>query len=94
MLEFLKKYYVFMLILLVLTYLVPKETYKKYMQFFIGIFIVVLFLKPILEVFSMENPGRIYEIFENFNQGIERVELELEEGGNIYEYFFFEGKGQ
>ena len=40
MLEFLKKFYIFMLILMVFSYLVPKEEYKKYIQFFIGIFVV------------------------------------------------------
>ena len=38
MLEFLKNYYVFMLVLMVFSYLVPKEDYKIYIQFFISIF--------------------------------------------------------
>lgn len=84
MLEFLKHYYVFMLILMIFSYLVPKEEYKRYIQFFIGIFVVVLFLKPALEFFSMDNPARIYEIFETFNEQAKEFE---------YEYFFFEGEG-
>ena len=48
MLDFLKNYYVFMLVLMVLSYLVPKEEYKVYIQFFIGIFVIVLLLEPIL----------------------------------------------
>ena len=48
MLEFLKHYYVFMLILMVVSFLLPKEGYKDYIQFFISIFVVVLFLKPVL----------------------------------------------
>lgn len=94
MLEFLKKYYVFMLILMVFSYLVPKESYKKYIQLFIGIFVVVLFLKPILVLFTMENPQAIYEVFEPFNQKIESLDLEQLEGENIYEYFFSEGEGE
>ena len=47
MLEFLTKFYIFMLILMVFSYLVPKEEYKKYMQFFVGVFVVVLLLKPV-----------------------------------------------
>ena len=94
MLEFLKNYYIFMLILLVFSYLVPKDEYKKYMQFFIGIFVVVLFLKPVLELFTMENPSQIYEMFDSFNQQIESVDLELEEGETIYEYFFLEGESE
>ena len=94
MLEFLKNYYVFMLILLVLSYLVPKEAYKKYLQFFIGIFVVVLFLKPVLEFFTIDDPMRIYEVFEPFNRQMEELDLELKEGENLYEHFFLEGEGE
>ena len=94
MLEFLKNYYVFMLILMVFSYLVPKESYKKYLQFFIGIFMVILFLKPILTLFTMEQPEQIYEVFEPFNQKIESLEFEQKEGETIFEYFFFEGEGE
>lgn len=94
MLELLKKYYVFMLILMVFSYLVPKESYKKYIQLFIGIFMVVMFLKPVLMLFTMENPNAIYEVFAPFNQKIESLDLEQLEGETIYEYFFSEGEGE
>jgi len=89
MLDFLKNYYVFMLILMVFSYLVPKDEYKKYIQFFIGIFVVVLLLKPVLEFFTMDTPAHIYEVFESFNR---QLDLEIEEGETIYEHFFFEGE--
>lgn len=94
MLEFLKKFYIFMLILMVFSYLLPKAEYKKYIQFFIGIFVVVLLLKPVLEFLSMDNPERIYQMFDSFNEQIKDVELEFEEGENIYEYFFYKGEGE
>lgn len=94
MLEFLKNYYIFMLILLVFSYLVPKEDYKKYMQFFIGIFVVVLLLKPVLEFFTMDSPTRIYEMFDSFNAQMEQLDLEVKEGETLYEYFFLEGEGE
>jgi len=89
MLDFLKNYYVFMLILMVFSYLVPKDEYKKYIQFFIGIFVVVLLLKPVLEFFTMDTPAHIYEVFESFNR---QLDLEIEEGETIYEHFFFKGE--
>lgn len=92
MLEFLKNYYVFMLILMVLSYLVPKEDYKNYIQFFIGIFVVALFLKPVLEFFSLKEPTRIFDVFESFNQKFENLDLEIKEGQSIFEYFFFKGE--
>lgn len=94
MLEFLKKFYIFMLILMVFSYLVPKEEYKKYIQFFVGVFVVVLLLEPVLELLYMNNPERIFEVFESFNEQIEEIEVDLEEGENIYEYFFFKGEGE
>ena len=79
-----------MLILLVFSYLVPKEEYKKYIQFFVGIFIVVMLVKPVFEIMSMNNTSAIYEIFEKFNNQIEALEYEVEEGESIFEYFIFE----
>ena len=83
MLDFLKNYYVFMLVLMVLSYLVPKEEYKVYIQFFIGIFVIVLLLEPILELLTLQEPTLIYDVFEEINKKIEEVS---------FEHFFFEGK--
>lgn len=94
MLDYLKNYYVFMLILMIFSYLVPKAEYKKYIQFFIGIFVVVLLLKPVLEFFTMDSPTQIYEVFESFNKQIEQADMKIEEGENLYEHFFFEGEGE
>ena len=94
MLDFLKNYYVFMLILMVFSYLVPREDYKKYIQFFIGVFVVVLLLKPVLTIFTMDNPEFIREVFEPFNQQMNQLDLEIEEGESIFEHFFFEGEGE
>lgn len=94
MLEFLKNYYVFMLILLLFSYLVPKEEYKRYIQFFIGIFVVVLFLRPILEFSINDNENLLHEVFIKFNQGVLNLDMEIEEGENMFEYFFLERKGE
>lgn len=76
MFDYLKNYYVFMLILMVMSYLVPKEEYKVYIQFFVGIFVIVLLLEPILEVMTIKEPTLVYEIFEELNQKIEEVSFE------------------
>lgn len=81
MLGFLKDYYVFMLILLVFSYLVPKEDYKVYIQFFIGIFVIVLLLKPILEILTIDDPTLIYEVFQEVNEQLDK-------------YVFFKGEGE
>lgn len=94
MIEYLKNYYVFMLILMVFSYLVPKEDYRKYIQFFVGIFMVVLLLKPILELFHTNTPTRIYEVFEEFNEHMNQIEWNEDRGRTIYENFFLEREGE
>ena len=94
MLEFLKNYYVFMLILMVVSFLVPREEYKAYIQFFISIFVIVLLLKPVLEIFTMDNPSLIYEVFDDFNTQLEQFEVDLSKEENIFEYFISEGEGE
>lgn len=66
-----------MLILMVLSFLVPKEEYKVYIQFFVGIFMMVLLLEPVLELLTMDNPSFIYQIFEELNEKIEEVSNEF-----------------
>ena len=90
MLEFLKNYYVLMLVLMVFSYLVPKEEYKAYIHFFIGVFMIVLLLKPVLELFTVQNVENIYGWVEEMEQQMTDLNLEIEEGENIFEYFFFE----
>ena len=81
MLDFLRDYYVFMLVLLVFSYLVPREDYKVYIQFFIGIFVIVLLLKPVLEILTIDDPTLIYELFREVNEQLD-------------EYIFFKGEGE
>lgn len=92
--DFLKEYYVCMLLLAVLSFLVPKEEYKAYMQFFISVFVVVLLLKPVLHLFLADRPDVIYDFFETYNVQLERYEIDLTEEGNVFEYFISEGEGE
>lgn len=94
MLDFLKNYYVFMLVLMVFSYLVPKDEYKAYIQFFISIFVIVLFLKPVLELFTIDSPSLVYQVFGEFNAQLEQYEVDMWSEENIFEYFFLEGKGE
>lgn len=91
MLEFLKNYYVFMLVLMVFSYLVPREDYKAYIQFFISVFIIVMLLRPVLELFMTDDLEGIYEMFREFSAQIEGLDVDMEEGEDIFEHFFSEG---
>lgn len=91
MLEFLKNYYVFMLVLMVFSYLLPREDYKAYIQFFISVFIIVMLLRPVLELFMTDDLEGIYEMFREFSAQIEGLDVDMEEGEDIFEHFFSEG---
>ena len=94
MFEIIKEYYVFALLLLIFSFLVPREDYKSYIQFFIGIFVIVLLLRPVLKILTINQPSALEDIFSSFNTYIEKIELEkeLEQGGNMYEFILFKGK--
>lgn len=92
MLEFLKNYYVFMIVLMVFSYLVPKEEYKIYIHFFISILIIVLLLKPVVEIFSVEGTEKFYDMFEQFQREVENLDLYVREEEDIFEHFFSEGQ--
>ena len=98
MIEMLKEIYVFALILLVCSYLVPKDEYKAYIQFFIGIFLLVVILKPVLKVVMAEDTSALYSVFEGFNTTVgelgEKNQWKDQTEGDIYEFYFFKGEGE
>lgn len=94
MLEFLKNYYVVMLVLMVFSYLVPKEEYRGYIQFFISVFMIVILLRPLLDIFISNDTNRFYEMFEYTRVEIENLDFEMKKGEDIFEYFFSDGKEQ
>ena len=47
-LEFIKNYFLLSFIMYVISYLSPKEQYRRYFQFFLGILMAVVLFRPIL----------------------------------------------
>ena len=45
--QILKSYFILMLLLLVLTHLAPKESYRQFFRFFIGLWMCVIRLRPV-----------------------------------------------
>ena len=92
MLDFIRNCYVFVLLLMIFSYLVPKDTYKQYIQFFIGIFVVVLLLKPLLEFLMAKDSSMLEGIFSQFNQRMNSLEFQIGEQEDIFEHFFLESE--
>ncbi len=61
-----KSYLYLALIFLVCSYLSPKDEYKKYFQFMLGIFMAVIILKPLTQK-------------QDFNLGFDQVMQQIEE---------------
>ena len=64
----------YLVILTVAMQMVPNNNYKKYIQFFSGLILVLMLAGPILKIFGMEK--EFMEFYENaeYQQKIEEIE--------------------
>lgn len=84
-LELLKSYFALVLVLLVFSYLMPQEGYKKYMQFFVGVFLGVMIFRPVTEwIIKDEVP---MENLDELMEQLEEISFDLEEE-DMYEIYF------
>lgn len=88
-LEMVKAYFLMMLLLMLFSYMMPKESYKKYVQFFIGVLMAVFLLKPVASWFSQNNSQVVYKNYEEITAQLAEIEYN-EEGADIFEIFFDE----
>ena len=88
-----KAYFILMFILILFSYLMPKESYKKYVQFFIGVLMAVFLLKPVASWMSQNNTEFVYKNYKEITQKLEEIEYN-EEGADIFEIFFDEQNPQ
>ena len=60
LLDIIKNYFAISFILLVLSYMTPKEEYRKYISFLVGVIMTMLVLGPVINLFNGElNLGKI-----------------------------------
>lgn len=88
------RFYIVSFILVIFSYLVPKESYKAFIQFFISIFVILLMMKPVLSIIMVDYSDRLYESFQDFNSKISEIGEASYEDWNMYEYFIAERKGE
>ena len=46
--EFVKNYFIFLLVLYLFSYLAPQESYRKYFRFFVSALMIAVLMKPML----------------------------------------------
>lgn len=90
-LNFVRDYFIFMLILFLFSYLAPREDYRKYLQFFIGALMVAILMRPVLTLFSEDGEAQLREELAEIRKEMERIEYSGE-GEDIFEWFY-EHKG-
>lgn len=86
---FVKDYFVFLLLLQMVSYLTPKENYKKYMQFFTGALMAIVLLKPVLSWMDSSYDVHSYKPFDEMMEQLEQIEFVGEEA-NMFDIFFGE----
>ena len=52
----------YMIIITVILQIIPGDTYKKYVRFFVGLVLILLLTQPIIRLFGMQKD---FEIFYN-----------------------------
>lgn len=90
-LNFVRDYFVFLLVLFLFSYLTPREDYRKYFQFFIGALMVAILMRPVFSFFAGDGEARVRTEIESIFRDIENLEYSGE-GEDIFEWFL-EHKG-
>ena len=91
LLEFAKNYYIFMLLLFMFSYLVPKNVYKKYARFMVGVVMVLLLIQPIHKWINEEDSVLLFE--QKIKEEMEAFDFQHEmpvfirEGEDVYERY-------
>lgn len=86
MLEFVKNYFIFMLILFLVSYLVPKEEYRKYFNFFIAALMVAILMQPVLSFLDRDTAEKLRDELSIIEGELSDIEY-YEKGENIFEQF-------
>ena len=91
--DYIKSYFILSLMLLILSYLTPNESYKRYFQYFIGVWICVLLLQPVLSFYT-GGEELMYQSFSELEEELADMEKWQEEGVDIFEFFSMDGESQ
>lgn len=73
-----KSYIVFFLLMMILLHLVPREAYRKYIQFFMGMLLVLAFLSPVLSL--LFDSGEFLDMveYEAFQEQLEELQKDTD----------------
>lgn len=86
---FIKNYFVVMLFFFLLSYLAPKEEYRKYFRFFISVLVIAVLAQPLLVYVGGWDKNEARQRLKEITEQMQSIEYE-EKGENIFEQFLGE----
>ena len=73
--EWIRSLAYYLILMTAILQLIPKKEYKKYIQFYIGLIVILLLCTPIIKVLGLQDDMKSY----HFNNTLEQQMKEFEE---------------
>lgn len=86
-LEFVKNYFIFLLVLYLFTYLAPQENYRKYFRFFVSALMIAVLLQPVLHLLNQDGQAQTKEQLDTIWSQLENNQYEGK-GEDVFEWFW------
>ena len=86
-LELFKNYFGIAFVLLIISYLAPTESYRKYFQFIISIMLAVILFQPLEEWMFSKQSERESRDWEQVKEAFDVSEYSRKMEGDIFEWF-------
>lgn len=85
--EFVKNYFIFLLVLYLFSYLAPKENYRKYFRFFVSALMIAVLMKPVLGFLQKDAKDAAKAQLDTIGSRLEEHKYE-EKGEDVFEWFW------
>lgn len=85
-----KNYFGIAFLFLIISYLSPKETYRRYFQFLISVLIAVILIWPVAEWIMKGNPVQKGRAWEEISEKMDSMNEKEEMEGDLFECFGLE----
>lgn len=85
--EFVKNYFIFLLVLYLFSYLAPKENYQKYFRFFVSALMIAVLMKPVLGFLQGDAKDAAKVQLDTIRSQLEENQYEGK-GEDVFEWFW------
>lgn len=85
--EFVKNYFMFLLVLYLFSYLAPQENYRKYFRFFVSALMIAVLIKPVLGFLHKDVEAEFRTQLESISSQLQENQYERK-GEDVFEWFW------